>query len=314
MDAASPAATAGILPGDEITAIDGKAYTSWEDAQFHILLSPDRALGLRVKRGGEERDVALRSESVTQERVGSIGVYPLVRVGQVVPKQPAAEAGLKTDDAILKIGDTPIRNFAEIPDLVRASAGKPLLLKVWREGEVLEVSVTPRDEGSGVKIGIDRKTVLKKFGPIEAVRESLRWTGEMTRQTFDVLGRLLTARISPKTMMGPLGIAKASGDAARGGLASLLFLVAVISLQVGILNLFPLAPPRRRAPRHPGRRGPSEARLQPHRRRLDHERGGGGDLPADRPRALLGPQQDEPIEPVPALGDLMSGVRTHEIS
>ena len=64
----------------------------------------------------------------------------------------------------------------------------------------------------------------------------------MTRQTFDVLGRLLTARISPKTMMGPLGIAKASGDAARGGLGSLLFLVAVISLQVGILNLFPLAP------------------------------------------------------------------------
>jgi len=242
VDAASPAAAAGILPGDEITAIDGKAYTSWEDAQYHILLSPDRALGLRVKRGGEERDVALRSETVTQERVGSIGVHPLVRVGQVLPKQPAAEAGLKTDDAILKIGDTPIRNFGEIPDLVRASAGKPLLLKVWREGEVLEVSVTPRDEGAGARIGIAPKTVLKKFGPIEAVRESLRWTGEMTRQTFDVLGRLLTARISPKTMMGPLGIAKASGDAARGGLGSLLFLVAVISLQVGILNLFPLAP------------------------------------------------------------------------
>jgi len=57
-----------------------------------------------------------------------------------------------------------------------------------------------------------------------------------------VVGRLVTARISPKTMMGPLGIAQASGDAARGGAGSLLFLVAVISLQVGILNLFPLAP------------------------------------------------------------------------
>ena len=64
----------------------------------------------------------------------------------------------------------------------------------------------------------------------------------MTTQTFDVIGRLVTARISPKTMMGPLGIAQASGDAARGGAGSLLFLVAVISLQVGILNLFPLAP------------------------------------------------------------------------
>jgi regulator of sigma E protease len=242
VDPASPAAVAGLLPGDEITAIDGTPYTSWEEAQYHILLSPDRALGLRFKRGAEEREVALRSETVTKERVGSIGVHPLVRVGQVLPKQPAAEAGLETDDAILKIGDTPIRNFGEIPDLVRASSGKPLLLKVWRKGQVLDISVTPRDEGSGAKIGIAPKTVLKKFGALQAVRESLRWTWDMTRQTFDVLGRLLTARISPKTMMGPLGIAQASGDAARGGMGSLLFLVAVISLQVGILNLFPLAP------------------------------------------------------------------------
>jgi regulator of sigma E protease len=64
----------------------------------------------------------------------------------------------------------------------------------------------------------------------------------MTRQTFDVIGRLITAQISPKTMMGPLGIAQASGDAARGGAGSLFFLVAVISLQVGILNLLPLVP------------------------------------------------------------------------
>ena len=230
------------MPGDEITAIDGKPYTNWEEAQYHILLSPDRALGLRVKRDGQEREVSVRSETVTQERVGSIGVYPLVRVGQVLEKQPAAEAGIRTDDAILKIGDTTIKSFTDIPPLVAASAGKPLALKLWRDGQILDLSMVPRDEGSGPRIGIAPKTVLKKFGPVEAVGESLRWTWDMTRQTFDVLGRLLTARISPKTMMGPLGIAKASGDAARGGLGSLLFLVAVISLQVGILNLFPLAP------------------------------------------------------------------------
>jgi regulator of sigma E protease len=242
VDPASPAAGAGLVPGDEITAIDGKAYTNWEEAQIHILLSPDRALGLRVKRGGEEREVTVRSETVTQERLGSIGVYPLVRVGQVVDKQPAAEAGLKTDDAILRIGDTPIRSFAEIPDLIRASPGKPLQLKVWREGQVLDISVTPRDEGSGAKIGIAPKAVLKKFGPVDAIREALGWTWAQTTQTFDVLGKLVTARISPKMMMGPLGIAKASGEEARRGIGSLLFLVAVISLQVGILNLFPLAP------------------------------------------------------------------------
>ena len=84
--------------------------------------------------------------------------------------------------------------------------------------------------------------MVKQFGPARAVAEATRWAWDMTKQTFDVVGRLVTARISPKTMMGPLGIAQASGDAARGGPGSLLFLVAVISLQVGILNLFPLAP------------------------------------------------------------------------
>jgi regulator of sigma E protease len=242
VDAGSPGARAGLLPGDEITAIDGKPYTTWEEAQYHILLSPDRSLELRVKRDGQEREVLVRSETVSQERVGSIGVYPLVRVGEVLEKQPAAEAGLRTDDAILKIGDTDIKSFTDIPPLVVAAAGKPLVLKLWRDGQLLDLSMVPRDEGSGPRIGIAPKTVLKKFGPVEAVGEAMRWTWEMTRQTFDVLSRLLTARISPKTMMGPLGIAKASGEAARGGMGSLLFLVAVISLQVGILNLFPLAP------------------------------------------------------------------------
>jgi regulator of sigma E protease len=242
VDADSPAARAGLLPGDEITAIDGKPYASWEEAQYQILLSPDRALALRVRRGSEEREVEVRPETVTEERVGSIGVHPLVRVGQVLPDQPAGQAGLQPDDAILKIGDRPIKSFAEIPDLVRAAAGQPLALRIWREGRTLELTVTPRDEGSGPRIGIAPKTVVKKFGAPRAVQESVKWTWDMTRQTFDVVGRLLTARISPKTMMGPLGIAKASGDAARGGFDSLFFLVAVISLQVGILNLFPLAP------------------------------------------------------------------------
>ncbi len=64
----------------------------------------------------------------------------------------------------------------------------------------------------------------------------------MTKQTFQILGRLATAQLSPKTMMGPIGIAQASGDAARGGVLQLLFLVAVISLQIGILNLLPVPP------------------------------------------------------------------------
>jgi regulator of sigma E protease len=242
VDAGSPAEKAGLRPGDEIVSIDGKALPSWEQAQYHIVLRPERSLAMRVRRGGEEREISLRSEATSAEKVGSIGVHPLVRVGQVLPGQPAEAAGLRTDDAILSIDGKAVRSFSEIPPIVGASGGRPMTFHLWREGETLDLAITPKDSGAGPKIGIAPKTVLKKFGPAGAVVEALRWTGEMTRQTFDVVARLVTAQISPRTMMGPLGIAQASGDAARGGAGALLFLVAVISLQVGILNLFPLAP------------------------------------------------------------------------
>jgi regulator of sigma E protease len=242
VDPGSPAEKAGILPGDEILSIDGVVLPSWEETLYHILLRPERPLSLRIRRGAEERDVPVRSEATAVEKIGSIGVYPLVRVGQVLPGQPAAAAGLRVDDAILSIDGKPVRSFSEIPPIVGASGGRALTFHLWREGQVLDVPITPRDSGAGPKIGVAPKTLLKKFGPVGALGEALRQTRDMTRQTFDVIGRLVTARISPKTMMGPLGIAQASGDAARGGPLSLLYLVAMISLQVGILNLFPLAP------------------------------------------------------------------------
>lgn len=242
VDAGSPAEKAGIVPGDEILAIDDTKLATWEDAQYHILLRPEAELRLRVKGAGGERDVALRSEASTAERTGSIGVHPLVRVGQVLPGQPAAAAGLQADDAILAIDGKPLRSFSEIPPIVGQGGGRELAFSILRDGEKLELGITPRDSGSGPRVGIAPKTVVKQFGPLGAVAEAARWTWDMTRQTFDVVYRLITAQISPKTMMGPLGIAQASGDAARGGLTSLLFLVAVISLQVGILNLFPLVP------------------------------------------------------------------------
>jgi regulator of sigma E protease len=239
--AGSPAEKAGLLPGDEILVIAETAVPSWEEAQYQIVLRPEQALDLRVRRGGDEQDVTVRAET-TEKFVGRIGVHPLVRVGEVISGSPAEEAGLSPDDAILRIDDTAIEAFNDIPPLVQGADGRALSLRIWRRGDQLDLSVTPRDDGSGLRIGIRPKTVLKKFGPLGAVVEAVRWTGEMTRQTFDVLGRLVTAQISPKTMMGPLGIAQASGDAARGGAGSLFFLVAVISLQVGILNLLPLAP------------------------------------------------------------------------
>ena len=236
----SPAAAAGLAPGDVIRAIDGKSLATWEETMYAILLRPDRAISVDMSRGGEQRTVPVRSRS--KDRMGEIGVSPLVRVGQVLPGKPAAEAGLQPDDGILQIGDRPVRSFLDILDAVGSSAGKPVPFHIYRQSSVVVIPVTPRNEGSGYRVGLTNKTVIKKFGFFAATRESLRWTWKSTVLTFETLKRLLTAQISPKTLMGPLGIARASGDAARAGAGQLFFLVAMISLQVGILNLFPLAP------------------------------------------------------------------------
>jgi regulator of sigma E protease len=242
VDADSPAARAGLLVGDEIVAIDGARQKTWEDAQYNVLIRPNARVEVRVLRDGKEEALVLQSGSTAAEKVGTIGVYPLVRVGDVLAGRPAAAAGLKTDDAILKIGDQPIRSFGDIPPLVGSSADKPITLQIWRDGTIFDMSVTPKDDGSGARIGVGPKLVVKRFGFTSAVKESVAWSVNMTKQTFQILGRLVTAQISPKTMMGPLGIAKASGDAARAGIGSMFYLVAVISLQIGIMNLFPLPP------------------------------------------------------------------------
>jgi regulator of sigma E protease len=235
----SPAEAAGLRPGDEIVSIDGQPKANWEDALVAIVVRPDRALRIRLRRGGQETEFVVQSTSSSTQKMGQIGVSPLVRIGQVFPGTPAERGGLKPDDGILSVNGKPVTAFADIPGLIAAAPKGPLTLQIWREGKVQDVSIAPENG----RLGIANKTIVKKLGFVPAVREATAATWNLTRQTFVILKGLLTASISPKAALtGPLGIAKASGDAARSGIRAVLFLVASLSVSVGILNLFPLPP------------------------------------------------------------------------
>ena len=240
----SPAASAGLLAGDEILTIDGAAKKDWEDALVAIAIRPDRPIQIRLRRGTEEKDVTVRSTVAgagAAQGAGQIGVSPLVRVGQLVPGAPAEKAGIKTDDGILTVGGKPVTSFGDIPALLTAEPAGPVAIRLLRDGAVVDVSVTPENG----RIGVFNKTIMRKLGLGPAIAEAGRATWNLVRQTFQILGGLITASISPKAALaGPLGIAKASGDAARSSapIAALMFLVATLSVSVGILNLFPLPP------------------------------------------------------------------------
>ena len=120
-------------------------------------------------------------------------------------------------------------------------------LAVWRDGQVMEQSVTPRRSGEKFFLGVSAQDVQVAGGgspgPRQAVREALRITWWMTRTTVDTLGQLVTGRLSPKMLSGPIGIARASAQAARESSARYFQLLAFISLQVGLLNvILPFVP------------------------------------------------------------------------
>ena len=238
----SPAEHAALRPGDEIRAIDGASVTTWEAAFYKIWIRPDTSVRLRILRDGQESDVDVHSTSTGREKIGKIGVEPLVRVGKIASGSPAEEAGIKTDDGILAVGGEAVRAFGDILPIVGRSLGKPLAVRLLRDGKVVELSVVPRVIEGTTRIGIQSKTVERRFGFFRSIEESTLWTWTQTKMTFETIERLLTGGLSKDSMMGPLGIAKAAGTSAREGVSSLFFLIAIISLQVGILNLFPLAP------------------------------------------------------------------------
>lgn len=243
----SPAAAAGLLPGDEIVSIDGRVIEAWDDALLAIVIRPDAAIQLGIKRAGAAQTVTVRSvsrahDAAGKEKVGHIGVSPSVLVRPEPADSPAGQAGIRPGDSLLKAGGREVRSFTDLVEVVGQSGGKPIDLTVQRGAEQLTMAVTPRANGSSFVVGLRNHTITKRFSVGSAFVAACGETWKQTKTTFEVVGRLLTARLSPKNMMGPLGIARASGDAAKTGPAAYFMLIAMISLQVGILNLFPLAP------------------------------------------------------------------------
>ncbi len=236
----SAADKAGLKPGDQIATIDGKPQANWEGALMTILLKPNQELAVGVKRGSET--IAARVTSgATEQKQGEIGVTPLVRIGPLVEGGAALAAGLKPDDGIVSVAHQPVRSFIDIPKILSTAPAGAIAIDIFRDGAVMPFEVTP----IAGKIGIQNKTALRQLSLVPAFREALRETWRFTFQTLDLLRRIVTAEASPKAALsGPIGIAQESGRAARSEapFRALVFVVAIISVSVGILNLFPLPP------------------------------------------------------------------------
>jgi regulator of sigma E protease len=243
IESGSPAEKAGLRIDDEIIRIAGREVATWSDVNMAVGSKPDRLVRLEVRRNGEILPIDLRTESVTSYDMGYAGFQAksLPQVQMVLANSPAEKAGLKKNDVITAVDGKPIYTY-QFLDVIQKSAGKELRFDVEREGRVLSLPITPRLEGSVGKIGISHapKSVIKKFGFFAAIGRSF---DENLKNVFLVvrfIRGLFTGETPTSQLGGPLAIANFSYAAFRMGWQTLLGWIAVISLQLGVLNLFPI--------------------------------------------------------------------------
>jgi regulator of sigma E protease len=242
----SPASKAGLAPGDEILTIEGAPTPTWREVLDRVLVSAGESLSVAVLRGGERVATELEVVSRDEDGAGFAGFLPALQpeVGELSSGFPAEQAGMRVGDVITKVAGKPIFHPAEVSDEIEKSAGSEVAIEVLRGRESLEFRLTPRREQGAWRIGIQFKPTpmtLERYGnPALAFGAAGGEIIRFTKMTFVILGRMVTGRASVKQMSGPIGIAQASGETARQGPKVLFWFMAVLSVNLAILNLLPI--------------------------------------------------------------------------
>ncbi|NUR55285.1 MAG: RIP metalloprotease RseP [Acidobacteria bacterium] len=241
----SVAERAGLKPGDRIVTVDDKVVDNWEQFSMAIVSKAKRQVAIGYVRDGKPASVILVPAAQGKFEMGDIGVQPVVhpQVAAVSPGQPAEEAGVKAGDVVMAAGGENNISYEHLLASIKSHSQQPLPLTVTRNGETKAITVTPRPIGDKVMIGaqitvFEMETV--EPGPIEAVKLSVVKNWEWTKLIVQTLGGLFTRETSVKQLMGPVAIADLSGSAAQAGWIPLFTLMAMISLNLGLLNLMPI--------------------------------------------------------------------------
>lgn len=173
-------------------------------------------------------------------------------VGMVHEGMPAAEAGLKAGDRVVAINGTKVDRFQDIQRIVRLEIERPLAIEVERDGTRLTVEARPRiierkgmfgdmEKVPVLGISVDgSQTRIVKHGPISAMALALRETETMVVSTFVGIGQMINGTRDSEELGGPIRIAKGAGEAAQGGFVSVVFYTILLSLNLGLINLFPI--------------------------------------------------------------------------
>lgn len=267
--AGSVAERAGMRPGDWVHSYledDGQVQVlrslndlRWQVTQ-HALSGEPLTLLVSDMHGQGQRQVVLPLQDLeakdidaaTIRRIGLGGAFMEPVFGKVTPAGPAAQAGLREGDRVLRVDDRPVADAQALIEAIRASvdgqAARPLLLRVERAGQAMDVRVVPRVVRDGERtiaridapVGQPPARVTVQLGFIEGLERGVSRTWEVSALTLRMLGRMLIGEASIRNLSGPLTIADYAGQSVNLGLAYYLGFLALVSVSLGVLNLLPL--------------------------------------------------------------------------
>jgi regulator of sigma E protease len=255
-----PAAQAGLRTGDRIGAVDGKPVSYWEDLARAVQAASGRPLQVTVEGAGGRRTVALTPAQAKRkdlfgddQTVWEIGASPYLppAIGDVIPGDPAEQAGLKAGDVVGALEGQPVMSWDELAEKIHQRAGQPTRLEVKRGAEALTITVTPKKgkvpgpDGKEMEVGLvgirpGGATLMVRSNPLSAMWEGLAWSTDVTAKTGIGLYKIVVGQLDRSNIGGPIQIAKTAGEQARQGIVSLALFTAVISINLFLLNLLPV--------------------------------------------------------------------------
>ena len=249
----------GLLSKDLILEIDGNDISSYSDAQSILSkrLGDTGIVNFKILRNENTFFYNLEitdwlSEDEPSNLVYSLGIVPPIEpvIGEVLPDSPAAEGGLNSGDMILKINSNPIYDWSEIKKFINEKGGETISIKIDRNGESKQLFVKPifSEISSTWQIGISSAYIVNqssrkiiKFGIAQSLQNSFLQTFSVIENSLIFFKKIIFGQISSKNLGGPVMIGQYAGESViYGGLYSFIYLIAFISISLGIVNLFPL--------------------------------------------------------------------------